>query len=55
MSREWCNPENYGGGEAHYANRHEFGWIVVDDNALWFCESCRWEISKLEEVTNGKR
>jgi hypothetical protein len=53
MSRDWCNPENYGGGEAHYANRHEFGWIVVDDNALWFCESCRWEISQLQEVTNG--
>jgi hypothetical protein len=40
MLRELCNTENYGGGEAHYANRSSFDWITIDDKALWVCSDC---------------
>ena len=51
--RMMCNPENITGGEAHYANRSSFDWVVVEDKARFLCEDCRMDIRELEEVTNG--
>lgn len=49
MSKAWCNPEDDGGGEAHYAHRSSFDWILVNGKAKWFCDDCRYEIEKQQE------
>ena len=49
MLGEWCNTENYGGGEAHYAHRSSFDWITLGDKALWVCADCKYELGSKEE------
>jgi hypothetical protein len=49
MLGQWCNTENYGGGEAHYAHRSSFDWITIGDKALWVCEDCKYELASEEE------
>lgn len=49
MIKEWCNTENYFGGEAHYAPRSSFDWILFRGDAKLWCEDCRYEAEKLME------
>jgi hypothetical protein len=49
MLRELCNTENYGGGEAHYADRSSFYWARIGDSVLWVCEDCSNELANEEE------
>jgi hypothetical protein len=46
--RHWCNTEDYGGGEAHYANRSSFDWVTVGEGTIWACEDCRHELEEEE-------
>lgn len=55
MSNSWCNPENFTGGEAHYADRSSFDWITVGGMARWFCSDCRYEIEMEEENASISR
>jgi hypothetical protein len=47
--KQLCNPENHTGGEAHYAHRSSFDWVMVGNTVGWFCEDCRLDIEKLQE------
>ena len=49
MSNLLCNTENYGGGEAHYANRSSFDWVKIEGNAMWVCDDCRVELGDEDE------
>lgn len=43
---ELCNTENYGGGEAHHADRSSFDWMTIEGKSLWACEDCRYELEE---------
>lgn len=49
MTKHLCNPENYTGGEAHYADRSSFEWVMFGNTVGWFCEDCRADIEQLQE------
>jgi hypothetical protein len=49
MTRLLCNTENYGGGEAHTADRSHFDWTTIGGVVVWACDDCRYELGDTDD------